>query len=264
MGSLPGMEWMAGYRGMGAVYLGKGWFLTAGHAGMGVNRVSFQGKEWAINPESWREVRNPNTSQVDLRLFRVADSADLPAAGAKVSEAPLREGQDVILIGRGRLAREVVPTEQGYKAYLGDPGPMQGGKSRVMGFRKDHVAMGFTSDVFETLWQKGGAQAVDRDSGGGVFVLDAESGEVQLVGVLIAATQFRDADGVYVRFSTAEPRARSIAVDLAVYRKQMMQILHPRLPMWLVIGLICGGLLAVFFGGRELWFRWQERDIDSP
>jgi hypothetical protein len=52
-----------------AVYLGRGWVLTAAH--VGVSNITLEGTKYAADIKSRKRVLNPDETETDLMLFRI-------------------------------------------------------------------------------------------------------------------------------------------------------------------------------------------------
>jgi hypothetical protein len=195
------------------VYLGKGWVLSYSKARITSLRLGTGEKIY--EPGSAKGVRlGSRTNPVDLRLFQLVDPPDLPLL--KISLKSPRQGDDVVMIGRGmsRGGPKVDRQMRGWGAT--PPAVLRWGTNRVSNeriFKRNHLfalrfnrANSFQKTEFE-------AHAVKGDLGGPVFVEREE--EWELAGVMSSATpSFLGGGLTYV-------------IDLARYREQLLKIIDP-------------------------------------
>lgn len=215
----------------GAVYLGKGWFLTAGQLGDGGTTVRFQGEEIAIDPDSWTPLLHSLELSVDALMFRAAAPESLPEQGAVILDRELALNDPLILIGPGRDVGEVVQVENEQRFYQDDSSRMKWGRNLVSAVGDTHDGKGFRSRVFDTSLAHGEAQALEGDLGGGVFVRESESGTIHLAGIIIQAILREDGRGTYafkVASTDSLDSSRTRSVDLFHYRDQIRHLLVPR------------------------------------
>jgi hypothetical protein len=135
---------------------------------------------------------------------------------------------------------EVVTVDREQRFYQAEDSRMKWGRSLVSGFDQAHDAMGFRSRTFDTSLAHGEAQALEGDTGGGVFVAEPGTGATVLAGVMIQALLGKDDRGTYAFKSPSVDTQQSSwtrSVDLFHYRDQIMDIVEPtpRRPwMWAV------------------------------
>lgn len=200
-----------------AVYIGRGWVLTASHVPEGP--VVLQGVVY--EPVAGSKVRMRNDDEhfmADLALFRLREPPDLPSL--PIRPTPPEEGDLVFLAGNGFGRGEAVELE-------GEPGwawskdaALRWGTNRVRSVRL-MIAIGFgnLTAAFETDFStrdgtEHEAQVTVGDSGGGAFI--KRDGTWELAGILFAENQYDE-----------QPRRTAIAgnltyvADLSVYRDQI-------------------------------------------
>ena len=196
-----------------ALYLGNRWVLTANHVGFG--NVVFEGVTYTAVTGSKVRIKNPDTTNADMQMFKLIETPPLPPLEISASPPPI--GSAVVLIGHGRN-RGAATSYLGYDGWLWGAGhAMRWGTNTVA----TPPAVFDTSWAFSTIFDpiaSGGtaqeAQAAIGDSGGGVFY---QSGSVwRLVGVLYA----RDVHPGQPP-ETSLYGNTSFATDLATYRAQI-------------------------------------------
>ncbi|MDF3130909.1 trypsin-like serine protease [Kiritimatiellaeota bacterium B1221] len=239
-----GWSYMGVYNTGGAVYLGNGWFITAGHLGTGAGTVNYDGSSYAIDGSSWVTLQNPDTSNVDSRLFQITTPGDLATTGAQIVDSALSLGDDLTMIGYGRDVSSVSTTGPWTKYYESTTSNKKWGENTVDSFVSDYSGAGYTSDTFQTVLTTGTAQALDKDSGGGVFVYDAATDSYQLAGIMIAATRYSDEGGIYASKwnGVAANSSWTRSVDLYQYRDQIVSVIPEPAP-W----ILAGGALGLLF-----------------
>jgi hypothetical protein len=237
---------MGSYGEGGAVYLGKGWFITAGQLGDEGTTVRFRGEEIAIDPDTWTPVLHSLELSADALMFRAAAPEALPAQGAEIPDRELAMNDPLTLIGPGRDVGEVVRVENEQRFYQGDSSSMKWGRNLVSAVGDTHDGKGFRSRVFDTSLAHGEAQALEGDLGGGVFLRNAESGTVNLAGIIIQATLRKDERGTYaykVASTDSLDSSRTRSVELFHYRDQIRHLLMPRTSSLWVWGVLFIGFV---------------------
>ena len=120
---------------------------------------------------------------------------------------------------------------------------MKWGQNEISGFQAAYAAAGYTSEIFETTVSSGTAQALDKDSGGGVFIYDDISGEYLLAGVMVGALRYSDDGGstIYALDSSTQ-NSETYSVDLSSYSNQINRVIpEPSTGILLVgVGLAFG------------------------
>ena len=207
----------------GAIYLGKGWVLTANHVGVGT--LVLDGKSYSPVPGSMVQLENADGgSKADLILFRIERAPDLPLLPLRRETPP--PDFPVLLIGygqgRGRPFRWP-PRVQGF-VWDGE-GKKRWGTNRVYGKPHDVTRDSTTTRSFSTRFAPAGtpheAQAALGDSGGAAFVRDRRGW--RLVGVLFAVGEFEGQQPGMALYGNVTNIA-----DLSYYREQILEIVAPR------------------------------------
>lgn len=166
------------------VYVGNGYVLTAAHVGSGVFRMS-DGSSYLPVRGSERRILNPNGSEADLCLFRIAfDQKDSIARLPNIPLGPITppEGSKVLFLSAGLGA-----DRPGY-AWNGRS-VIRWGLNRVSSVFTDWIEThGFRTAGFATSFDPiaGHCQAAPGDSGGAVFVYNTQAGAWQLGGIILA------------------------------------------------------------------------------
>jgi hypothetical protein len=165
-----------------AVYLGRGWVLTAAH--VGPSDITLEGTKYAVDIKSRERVRNPDGTAADLMLFRVDPVPDLPSV--EISAEPPPVGSSIVMVGSG-LGRGEKTVEQGRFGFSWRaPSVKRWGTSMVDEHLHDR-SVGNT-DVFATRFSIANtaheAHAAHGDSGGAAFAYLED--RWQLVGIILA------------------------------------------------------------------------------
>jgi hypothetical protein len=225
-----GWQAMAEVENGGAVYLGNGWFLTAGRLGTDATEVRFQGEELSIDPATWTPVLHTLELEADARLFRVQAPERLPQTRISLIDRELNLNDPLLLIGPGRDVGEVVTVDREQRFYQAETSRMKWGRSVVSAFDDAHDGLGYRSRTFDTSLAHGEAQALEGDTGGGVFLVEPGTGGAVLAGLIIHAGLRQDDQGTYAFTSPtvdAQQSSWTRSVDLFHYRDQIMDIVHP-------------------------------------
>lgn len=235
------------YNGAGAVYLGGGWFMTARHLGT-ASTVKLDSINYSVNSATWTSITNSDGSFADMRLFQVSDPGAISAPGIQVNTSALSSGESLTMIGYGRNVSSIITNTYNSKGqqtqvryYEGTTSSMKWGYNQISGFSNhfESVGFGFFSDVFATTLSSGSAQALDKDSGGGVFIYDSVSGEYVLAGIMIGAVRYQDANGIFAATDTgtALQSSKTYAVDLSAYSDQINQVIPEPATGILLVGV---------------------------
>lgn len=257
--------------GLGAIYLGNGWVLTAGHAGGGA--VTLAGVTYPYVAGTWTVLQHAPGVPADLAMQRI--SGNPPLDPPPIAFDPPLPGETVTMIGRGWVRQPTQtcwnagwaevpcssgPVEyRGFKQWIGQPKATRWGRNHVIDNDITVPAGGTTTRAFEVEFDDPGlteeAQAVSGDSGGAVFV--NRGGQWQLAGVLFTISLYMGQPP-----STAVFGDRSYSVDLAHYRNQIMSTMGapavPALP-WPAVPLAAGALAGVARGALSARRRARRR-----
>lgn len=198
-----------------AVYLGRGWVLTAAH--VGASNVEFDGTIYAANVTSRKRVANHDGTAADLMLFQIDPEPDLPPLA--ISDEPPSIGSPIVMVGSG-LGRGEKTTGEGRVGFAWQgPSVMRWGTSVVQEHLHDQ-SVGNT-DTFSTRFSIARtayeAQAAHGDSGGAAFAY--LEGRWQLVGIILAVDNHKgqpERSAVYGN--------RTMIADLARYRENIQSI----------------------------------------
>lgn len=231
-----GWSSMGIYNGAGSVYLGAGWFITAGHLGTGAGTVKLGGTTYSINGSSWTSITNSNGSNADIRLFQISDPGAILSSGSQINSASLGLNYQLTMIGYGRDVSSVSKQGATIKYYQATVSQMKWGSNQISGFQSGYTGAGYTSEIFETTLGSGTAQALDKDSGGGVFIYDDVSENYLLAGVMIGASLYPDANGIYAVDSPTQ-KSKTYSVDLSVYGDQINQTIPEPSTAILLVGI---------------------------
>ena len=178
----PGWANVGVCNGWTAVYLGRGWVLTAAH--VGVSNINLEGTMYAADINSREKVFNPDGTAADLMLFRINSEPDLPSLKISAESPPI--GSPIVMVGSG-LGRGEKTTGQGRVGFSWQaPSLKRWGTGMVHEYLHDQ-SIGNT-DAFATRFSIAKtaheAHAAHGDSGGAAFAyLD---GRWQLVGIILA------------------------------------------------------------------------------
>ncbi len=206
-----------------AIYIGKGWVLTARHSSMGV--VEFDGQKYLPVEDSQHWISSPTGGfKADLLLFQVTPKPGLP--DLKLRRRPLRDGQTAVLIGYGQGRGEPALSGPGFR--LDGRGVKRWGSNRIDVNGKLIRGPGPTlTRCFSMLFSPGDsaheAQATIGDSGGAVFLRGPKSWH--LAGVMLSITG-----------QPGQPNGEALfgnmthAADLGAYAPEILAVLEGRLP----------------------------------
>jgi hypothetical protein len=178
----PGWANVGVCNGWTAVYLGRGWVLTAAH--VGASKINLEGTIHKPDVQSRETVLNPDGTETDLMLFRIEPEPDLPAMIISKESPPI--GSPIVMVGSGLGRGE--KTSGGGRAGFSWKGPSikRWGTSQLHSYWHDR-SVGNT-DAFATRFSIGKteheAHAAQGDSGGAAFAY--LGGKWQLVGIILA------------------------------------------------------------------------------
>jgi hypothetical protein len=198
-----------------AVYLGRGWALTAAH--VGASNITLEGTTYAADVKSRKRVRNPDGTKADLMLFRIDPEPDLPSLKISAESPPV--GSSIVMVGSG-LGRGEKTTGEGRVGFAWQaPSVKRWGTSMVREHLHDQ-SIGNT-DAFATRFSIAQtaheAHAAHGDSGGAAFAY--LEGRWQLVGIILAVDNHT---GQPVR--SAVYGNRTMIADLARYRQFIQSV----------------------------------------
>ncbi len=215
------------------MYLGNRWVLTAGHIGFPTTCV---GETWdiATQPGAWVHLRTPNGSaETDLLLFRLSVDPKVPVA--KVIDAPLPVGTEIVMLGYGLHHGDAVSYDANwvvggmpvhYTGFLVSGWGKSWGTNRISGITEGDYGVGPCRAYVAAFDQRGvgsnataaEAMITTSDSGGAVFA--KVGGQWRLAGIMV---QYPDLPGQPVY--TAIWGNETWAMELATYRPQIDAVL---------------------------------------
>ena len=223
----PGFDHVGKKVGLGVIYVGYGWVLSAAHVGM--DDVVFAGVPYPALSGSRIVLIHSGTTQADLELFRIGPAPSLPPLPIRASEPGLDD--PVIMIGNGYGrgdALSIFPppsVDDGY--YWDSSRAMRWGTNVVDSIEPDLATRSFVTHSFATSFSRSGTvdecQATNGDSGGAVFIKNA--GTWELAGVLHAVAVFEEQLGGLEE--TAIYGNLTYSSDLSKYRTQILDIVTP-------------------------------------
>ena len=178
----PGWANVGVCNGWTAVYLGRGWVLTAAH--VGPSNIDLEGTMYKADIKSRERVRNPDGTAADLMLFRIDPEPDLSSLKISAESPPI--GSSIVMVGSG-LGRGEKTTGQGRVGFSWQaPSVKRWGTSMVHEHLHDQ-SIGNT-DAFATRFSMANttheAHAAHGDSGGAAFAYREDGW--QLVGIILA------------------------------------------------------------------------------
>jgi hypothetical protein len=192
-----------------AVYLGRGWVITAAH--VGPSNVDLEGTIYKVDLKSRKRVLNSDGTTADLTLFRIEPEPDLPSVEITAESPPV--GTPIVLIGSGLSRGEKTSAEGRVGFNWQSPSIKRWGTSLLNEYVLDR-SIGNT-EAFATRFSIAKtaheAHAARGDSGGAAFAY--LEGRWQLVGIILAVDGHT---GQPVRL--AAYGNRTFIADLARYR----------------------------------------------
>ena len=206
----PGWDNVGVCNGWTAVYLGRGWVLTAAH--VGVSNVNLEGTMYVADMNSRERVFNPDQTAADLILFRIDPEPDLPSLKISAESPPI--GSPIVMIGSG-LGRGEKTAGRGRVGFSWQaPSLKRWGTSTVHEYLHDQ-SVGNT-DSFATRFSIAKtaheAHAAHGDSGGASFA--HLEGQWQLVGIILAVDSHFGQPARSAAYGN-----RTFIADLARYRQ---------------------------------------------
>lgn len=198
-----------------AVYLGRGWVLTAAH--VGASNTNFEGTLYAADIKSRKRVSNSDGTAADLMLFRIDPEPDLPAL--KISAEPPPIGSPIVMVGSGLGRGEKTVGEGRVGFFWQAPSVKRWGTSMVQ--ERLHDQSVGNTDAFATRFSVANtaheAHAAHGDSGGAAFAYLED--RWQLVGIILAVDNHvgqPDRSAVYGN--------RTMIADLARYSQFIQSV----------------------------------------
>jgi hypothetical protein len=219
------------YGGPTVVLLGGGWALTARHVGPG--EVEFNGGTIDFDRASPHTLLNPAGSPADAVVYEfVEDPAMLDLLPLPIASEPPREGEEVVMIGFGRLRNEQVdwgPPESRIQGFSwSKEGAKRWGTNRIHSIRQrirhqrfDTYSMALRFDAPDDPGSTPHeASATLGDSGGALFA--KRDRQWQLIGLItsISRPSHTPSDLTVVGDFT-------YAADLSDYRDEILRWTRP-------------------------------------
>jgi len=246
--------------GLCAVYIGKGWVLSAAHVGQ--HPVTFGGVTSPDVPNSMVQLQQPGVALSDFILFRLAPEPPLPPL--VLSNAAPNVGDNVTMIGNAwdrapgvtcwnsswtEVSCNPLAVYRGYKSA--GPYRVRWGQNLVTSVGEDVDYGSWSTHAFHVQFDQSGvtyeAQAVPGDSGGAVFL--KRNGQWQLVGVMFAVTVFSGQD----YYSSAVFGQSTYGVDISYYRPQIDAIINAQqIPALTWSATVLAGFALALTGGAAL------------
>lgn len=202
-----------------AVYLGKGWVITAHHAGVDGLRVGGVIHEAVAG--SGVQLETAPGEPADLRVYRLVTDPGLPSL--TITSAPPAVGDFLVLAGAG-LNRGPATSWRGIDGWeYGTGSNRRWGTNVIEEVLSEPVAVGttstraFTTEFTEAPQTEHEAQAIRGDSGGAAFVETGSGWE--LAGIPFVTATFANQP-----VDTALYGNLTYHVDLDYYRSQILDV----------------------------------------
>ncbi|MBW2267403.1 MAG: trypsin-like peptidase domain-containing protein [Deltaproteobacteria bacterium] len=204
-----------------AIYLGKGWVLTARHAAAGA--VEFDGQTFLPVEASVHWISSPTGGlKADLLLFQVTPEPDLPALDLR--RQPLHPDGETVMIGYGLGRGDPALSGPGFR--FDGRGVKRWGSNRIAasGVQVRGPKQTLTQ-CFSMVFSAGGsaheAQATVGDSGGAVFLRGPK--RWQLAGVLLSISGRPGQSSGEALFGNT-----THAADIGAYAPEILAVLEGR------------------------------------
>lgn len=217
----PGWANVGRRNGLGVIYLGNGWVLTAAHVGIGP--VTFDGVSYDAIPESLTTFETGPGQVADLIAFKLSGDPGLPALAIPTAAPPV--GATVVMVGWGRN-RGAETSWSGIDGWLWGSGTAKRWGTNRIRTRGVDVTVGsritrsldtdFTGSPPSQVTTSE-AQAATGDSGGALFWWNGSSWT--LAGVLYAVGTFSGQPASMALLGNV-----TYSVDLAYYRAEILAV----------------------------------------
>ncbi len=213
----PGWDHVGRLGATSAIYLGRGWVLTAGHSAMG--EVAFAGSVHKPVADSMVWLDDPSGAKADLILFRIQPEPRLPNLALR-RRAP-DPGAPVLMVGYGSGRGERLEWG-GLEGFRFTPGGTRRWGMNTVSPRHSVVPgpNGTVTRCFQVDFTANGvheAHAGTGDSGGAVFVRDPKGW--RLGGVMLSVSRLPGQTGDFALFGNV-----THAADLSVYAGQIAEV----------------------------------------
>jgi len=199
-----------------AVYLGRGWVLTAAH--VGPSDITLEGTMYAADIKSRKRVRNPDGTAADLMLFRIDPEPDLPSLKISAKSPPI--GSSIVMVGRG-LGRGEKTTGEGRVGFFWQAPTVKRWGTSVVHEHLQNQLIGNT-DTFATRFSIANtaheAHAAHGDSGGAAFAYLED--RWQLVGIILAVDNHNGQPERSAAYGN-----RTMIADLARYNRFIQSVI---------------------------------------
>lgn len=213
----PGVAILGKLNGLGALYVGNGWVVTAWHVGEGT--VTLGGVDYPHVPGSRTRLTGPTGSPPDVAVMKIAGDPGLPEPVIATTTVP--PGTDIVMIGHGK-DRGTPLSWMGVDGWnWGDPFTTRWGTNRVTTTSITTLDTRSFEMAFDEIGQPGAtsdeAHATLGDSGGAVFWKDG--GPWKLAGMMIAVSTYGNQPVKTALFGN-----NIVAADLSYYRAQILSL----------------------------------------
>jgi hypothetical protein len=206
-----------------AIYIGRGWVLTARHSSLG--EVVFDDRTHQPVNDSLVWLDDPSGGKADLVLFRLATDPGLPPL--RLQRRTPAPGTPALLVGWGFGRGEPVAAG-GKRGFRFGPGGVRrwGRNSVSRGHLDVRGPYGTLTRCFMLDFSPNGIDeglAAVGDSGGAVFTRGPEGW--RLAGVMISISRFPDQTDDTALFGNV-----TNAADLSIYAKQIRAVTRGSVP----------------------------------
>ncbi len=253
-----------GLGGGSAVYLESRWVMTAAHVGEG--DILFDNATFSAVSGSTHRLTNPDGTDTDIILFRLASDPGLPSLTIRESAPDLDSA--VVMIGVGRNSEEDVTrwnsdweedSEGETEGYKWASGRTKGwGENTIEKFTTANAGEGdvlsFRTHFFD---EEGRAQAAAVGDSGGAVVYE-NNGIWELTGMMHAVSRVDEdqPNGTSIFSYTpgfppmaSEEQSTTLSADLSQYRDQIVSVI-PEPGTWGLLGGLAV-IVTVILGRRR-------------